>query len=127
MWTVKLSYSLPGQDVLATQFLGEENLLHLGCNLFDSESRNFFYINSDLSYSEVYIVWEDKLAFDNWYAVHGDDWESLSTELNAHGSEKGVVFERKFPPYEDYDWAIESRPDMIQIENIFHHLSMTKL
>jgi hypothetical protein len=133
MWTVKLSYTLPGQDVLVAQFLGEENVLQLASLMFEAEPSPVFilpvpiYVSPDLSHSAIFIVWENKSAFDTWYAVHGNDWEELLAESNAYGSGQGIVFERQFPPYEDYDWLAVSRPDMVLVEDIFMHLSNAKL
>lgn len=133
MWSVKLSYSLPGQDVLVAQFLGEENVLQLATYLFESEPDPVFihpiacYINGDASRAEFYIHWESQEAFNNWYAVHGEDWEALIAESNAYGAEQGVVFERSYPPHEDYDWSNDSSSDMQLVSDVFLHLSNAKL
>jgi hypothetical protein len=129
MWTVKLSYELPGQDVLVAQFLGEENVLQLATHLFESEPSPVFffpipvYVSTDFTYSEIFIAWENKAAFDIWYAAHGVEWEELLAESNAYGAQQGVMFKREYPPHEDYDWATVSRSDMVLLEDIFHHLS----
>jgi hypothetical protein len=95
MWTVKLSYSLPGQDVLVAQFLGEENVLQLAAYLFDSEPDPLpfpiqIFVSEDLSKADMYLTWGSQAAFDSWYSVHGSDWEALLTESNAYGSEQGI-------------------------------------
>jgi len=131
MWTVKLSYSLPGQDVLVAQFLGEENVLQLATYLFDSEPDPLpfpvqIFVSEDLSESAMYLTWASQATFDNWYSVHGNDWEALLTESNAYGAEQGIVFERQYPPYEDYDWASNSPSNMILVQDIFSHLENAK-
>jgi hypothetical protein len=129
MWTVRLSYSLPGQNVLVSQFQGEENVLLLAVELFLSDPSpivNVFipiYVSEDSSRSDFFITWNSQQDFDAWYAVHGEVWDELLSESNAHGAEKGVVFERKYPPHEDYDWNTEAPSDMVQIDDIFAYLS----
>ena len=127
MWTVKLSYEQPGQDVLVAQFLGEENVLQLATHLFESEPSPAFlfpvYVSADFTYSEIFIIWENKAGFDSWYAVHGVEWEELLAESNAYGAQQGVMFNREYPPYEDYDWIAVSRPDMELVEDLFQHLN----
>jgi len=131
MWTVKLSYSLPGQDVLVAQFLGEENVLQLAAYLFDSEPDPLpfpiqIFVSEDLSKADMYLTWGSQAAFDSWYSVHGSDWEALLTESNAYGSEQGIVFERHFPAHEDFDWASNPTPNMVLVEDIFAHLGNAK-
>jgi hypothetical protein len=129
MWAVRLSYELPGQDVLVAQFLGEENVLQLATHLFETGPSPAFifpipvYVTTDLSYSAIYIIWENKSEFDTWYAVNGTEWEDLIAESNVYGAAQGVVFNRDYPPHEDYDWTTVSRPDMVLVEDIFQHLS----
>jgi hypothetical protein len=128
MWSVKLSYSLPGQDVLVAQFLGEENVLQLAAYLFESEPDPIpfpilIYMSEDKSKSDIFITWANQAAFDNWYSVHGDEWEALLNESNAYGAGQGIQFNREYPPYEDYDWATVAPPDMILVDDLFVHLS----
>lgn len=133
MWTVRLSYSLPGQDVVVAQFLGEENVIQLAVHLFESEPCPVqifplpMYVTEDYSKAYVYLFWENKEAFDTWYSVNGEDWEALLAESNAYGAQQGIVFERTFPPHEDYDWSNDSPTDLVVLEDVFQHLSNAQL
>lgn len=129
MWSVRLSYSLPGQDVLVAQFLGEENTLLLAVDLLLSDPGAIdnvpipLYVTEDLSRADFYITWRSQQDFNNWFAVHGPAWDELLAESNAHGIEKGIVFERKYPPHEDYDWTVEGPANSILVADIFDHLN----
>ena len=81
MWAIRMTYSLPGQDVLSKYMNGLENIFELAGSIYVSEPGAIdswvVYVSDDLSYAETYLRWPSQAAWLELEAVYGEDWREM--------------------------------------------------
>jgi hypothetical protein len=122
VWQVKYAYEHWNEDVLL--------LLHLG--LPESQVKTFedpriigkVYLRSqDRTYAEIFLLWESKKSYDEWYADYLD-FLGISAEVQQYMESFGVNRSFYEPEGEDYNWSFHasSRPDKVQFpQNVIVH------
>jgi hypothetical protein len=115
MWSIRYIIAVPSGRNAAIEYMqGQENTLTLEYSLFYSDpcpiTNSEWYINDDWSYSEGYTEWDSYESYQKWYETWGNEYDTYEAELERHCKEKGIRWERKHSPHDDYDWLSEGTP-----------------